>query len=568
MLLTLRLEAFLLLPEAELHFGPGLNVVTGETGTGKSILLDAIGYVVGGKADAAWLRSGATEMKVEAEFDLSRLPSAAILAERFGAVPKKGRLLLRREMTRNGRSKAWIGDRSLRLTDLREIGGALLAIHGQGEHRRLLDPSVQLDLVDRFAGALSLRDTYAAARIRWLGERRAYREAELRHAELSDKEAWHRDQFDEIDQAAIEKGEEETLRTVLDRIRRQNQENATHVETERLLFEEEGSALDRIETVLHRCGRLGARWDDIRNEIGTARQALRRARRLLPALDPVEEEDVAQVEERIALLSRLRKKYGGTEEEILARRERLAATLEETDGLRRRVDRLKQDLEDAAAAASEAGLRLRQARADACRPLCRAVETELHQLGMSGAELSFVLEEETTESDESLRVEGKNLRPFVDGIDRGSFRLRPNPGEGAGPLAAVASGGELSRALLALLTILGNREEPRTAIFDEVDAGVGGVTARAVASRLERLAMDRQVLLVTHLPLVACRASRHFRAEKGAREGRTFGTIAALERDDRIEELARMLAGTVDSRIARQHAEELLSQASGSKESG
>ena len=187
---------------------------------------------------------------------------------------------------------------------------------------------------------------------------------------------------------------------------------------------------------------------------------------------------------------------------------------------------------------------------------------------MAGAQLDVVLEEEEGGGEGTLEIEGRLVRSFPDGCDRGWFRLRPNPGEGSGPLGAVASGGELSRALLALLAVLGEREEPRTAIFDEVDAGVGGATATAVARRLESLARERQVLLVTHLPLVACRAQRHLRVEKREQSGRTSATVIALDRDARIGELARMLAGEVDSEIARKHAEALMAAASAGKEIG
>jgi DNA repair protein RecN (Recombination protein N) len=558
LLLSLRLESFVIVAEAELAFGPGLNAVTGETGTGKSILIDAIGFLAGERADADWIREGADSLVVEGLFAVERLPGAVAAATRNGCPPADMRLHLRREMTRGGKSKAWVQGRSVRLSDLREIGEQCLAIHGQGEHRRLLDPGAQLELVDRFAGALALRDAYAAARARWVEAEQECQRASVRLAELADKEEWHRFQLDEIDAANPALGEEANLREK--RVGAAAGRKATEVRggLEALLFDDDGSAGDRLETALHNIGGLGDGWRPFRDEIAAAREALRRARKLLPAQDDGADIDLDKIEERLSLLARLKKKYGATEEAILERRARLCELIDETDRLRERAVGLEKERDQARSMAATAGLALRKARAGAAPALTSAVSAELHALGMSQAVLDLVLDEEVSEGPASLPVSGRLLRAFADGIDRGWFRLRPNPGEGAGPLASVASGGELSRSLLAILAVLGSREEPRTAIFDEVDAGVGGGTAVAVARRLESLARDRQVLLVTHLPLIACRASSHFRVEKKERGGRTYARVTPLDREERIGELARMLAGEVDSSIARRHAEELM----------
>jgi DNA repair protein RecN (Recombination protein N) len=557
----MQLEEFVILESAEITFSHGLNVVTGETGTGKSILCDAIGYLAGGRGDAGWLREGAAQMQVSGLFDVDRLPTTAATATRLGFAPQKGRLSVRREMARGGRSKAWLQGKSIRLADLREIGSQLLAIHGQGEHRRLLDPSVQLELVDRFAGAMPLRDTYRSARARWREAAANLEAAERRFAELSEQEEWLRLQIEEIDAAAVSPGEEQTLRQRVLATRSHLRGLEASVEAASILFEEEGSALERIETALHRTGGLDDAWEGFREAVEGARDSLRRARRILPHGDAEAAEDPAAIEERLALIARMKKKYGGSERAILRRRAELTAQLEEAGALAQRIDRLAAERDDARRAAGKAAGRLRKAREEVREPLARAVMRELSDLGMPGAELEFVLEEEACGDDEGLPVGRKSVRSFADGVDRGWFRLQPNPGEAAGPLASVASGGELSRCLLALMTVLGGREEPSVAVFDEVDAGVGGATARAVALRLEKLAAERQVLLVTHLPLVACRAQTHFRVEKSEKRGRTFATVARLRKTERVSELARMLAGRVDSKIARKHAEELLAGA-------
>lgn len=573
MLRTLRLEEFVIVAEAEIAFSPGLNVITGETGTGKSILIDAIGFLAGGRAETGWVRDGAGGLAVEGTFEIDRLPGAAAIASDLGAeIEKDGRLRIRRELAAAGRGKAWIGGRGVRITDLRALGEQLIAIHGQGEHRRLLDPTVQLMLLDRFAGASPLRDAYAMARERWTSLAREAAVAHARNRELAEKEEWHRFQFDEIAEAHLAIGEEDALREKHHAAAETRGLEEARAEIERVLFEEEGSTADRIETVLHRLGggpgTAGDAWRDFRAEVEGARDALRRARRILPSgvNDAETEDDLASIEERLLRIGRLKKKYGGSIESVFERKASLAALLDETERLRARCEGIDREVRDAGAAVATAGLRLRKARHDLAPSLARAVTRELRDLGMSGALFDIVLDEEVAASageevDGVIEVDGRLLRAFVDGIDRGFFRLRPNPGEGTGPLGEIASGGELSRALLGILAVLGAQEEPRAAIFDEVDSGVGGATATAVARRITAIARDRQVLLVTHLPLVACRATRHFRVEKAERGGRTLATVSPLTREERIGELARMLAGEGDSAIARKHARAMMESA-------
>lgn len=568
MLVELELADFVILEGAALRFGSGLNVITGETGTGKSILCDALGFLVGARGEVGWIRQGSRGLSVRGLFDVDRLPEAAAAAERLGCRAGDGRLEIRREMGSSGRSKNWVQGKAMKVADLKMIGSELLAIHGQGEHRRLLEPTAQLELVDRYAGALAQREAYASVRGIWLEEAQRYREAKDRLTDLSEKKDWYRAQVDEIDAARICPGEEEALRGSRDGARNQTRTLEARGRADRLLFEDEGSAIDRLETILDSIGSLGERWESFHGELTAARDALRRAHRLLPEAEPLPEEDPTAIEDRLALLARLKKKYGNSEESILEHRSKLVGFLEDEESLGERLAAMEKRLEEVRTRAADAAVLLRKRRQGIAQPLCRAVMAELKSLGMTGAVLELLLDEETSDDAEGLPVGKRRLKAFPDGIDVGWFHLRPNPGEGAGPLAAIASGGELSRTLLALLSVLGGREQPRTAIFDEIDAGIGGATARAVASRLERLALDRQTLLVTHLPVIASRAECHFRVVKRRKGSRTIASVGTLDSEERIGELARMLAGEVDSRIARRHAAELLAASGGGGQTG
>ncbi len=364
MLRRLRLDQFVIVDSAEIEFGPALNAVTGETGTGKSIVIDAIGFLAGGRGDAGWIRAGANGLAVEGSFEVERLPEAMAVAARLGCPAQDGQLIVRRELSAAGRARAVVQGRNIRQGELRELGEQLLAIHGQGEHRRLLDPVVQLDLVDRFAGALVPRGRYAAARARWLEAAREVEQARARLDELADKEEWHRFQFDEIDAARITPGEEERLRAAREDLAGRQRSIEVRGELTGLLFEDEGSALERIESALHRLSGLGEEWRGLRGEIEAAREALKRARRGVPVGVPDEEETgLDTVEARLVLLARLKKKYGPTEEAILERRERLASLLDETDRLRGRMEALTGEVAVAARAAADAAVNLRKVRA-------------------------------------------------------------------------------------------------------------------------------------------------------------------------------------------------------------
>ncbi len=571
MLRRLRLKQFVILEEAAVEFGAGLNAVTGETGTGKSILIDAIGFLAGGRGEVSWVREGADLLAVEGDFDLARIPSARAALASIGLEDQPAvEVRIRRELSSSGRSRAWVAERPVKISELRTVAGSLVSIHGQGEHRRLLEPAAQLEILDRHAGLLELREAYRRARESWMGKLAEGGSIRSRLASLAEKEEWHRAQLEEITEAAVEPGEEARLREEKDRRDLRLRSLETRVELDRILFEDEGSAWDRLETALARVERLeGPEWEEVRSSLRAAREALRGSRRSLSIGNELEEDNPRAVEERLGQLSRLKKKYGGSEEAILERGERLASLLDETARLRERAETIEREIDHARDACAAVAARLGRARRRSAPGLAAAVTREIRELGMAGAELTIRLETEEADAGEvGLPAEGSAVRSFPDGCDRALFLLCPNPGEGTGALGAIASGGELSRALLAILTVLGHEDEPHTAIFDEVDAGIGGATAAAVARRLARLAASRQVLLVTHLPIVASRATTHLRVEKRTLRGRTRASILVLDREERIGELARMLAGEVDSRIARRHAEALIEGASSSKEDG
>jgi DNA repair protein RecN (Recombination protein N) len=548
----LRVENLLLIERAELRLGPGLNVLTGETGAGKTVLAHALDLLLGGRPRPGIVRPGAAEAYVEGVFALPealRGGLADLLPEGADEV------VLARRVSAEGRTRAYVGGRSATAGDLRDVGGALLSFYGQHEHRKLTLASAQLDVLDGFCGPAHAerRAAFAAA----YGRERALRASleELRaRAGARDRELdlleW---ELEEIERAAPTEEDEAALAAERERLR--------HLEA--LL----GAAAAGLEALAGEGGEGAA------VALAGAARALDGVRGVDAALDgltgrmralALEAEDLAgelrrygeaveaapgrldEVEERLALLDRLKRKHGGS----------IAAVLAHAEACRRRRDALagaEEALEEATAALAEArseldarAAALRAERERAAGELAGAVRERLAALAMEGA--SF----------EAALTPRDGFGPA--GGDDVEFLIAPNPGVPAGPLRDIASGGELSRVMLALMGVAAEAG-PVTLVFDEVDAGIGGQTARAVGEQLRALARGRQVICITHLPQIASLADRHFTIVKDSSGHTARTTVTELRRGDVVGELARMLGADGSDAAARRHARELLKAA-------
>ncbi len=577
MLEELRVENLLLIERAELRLGPGLNVLTGETGAGKTVLAHALDLLLGGKARQGIVRPGAAEAYVEGVFALPdglRLQ----LGERLPEDAEE--IVLARRVSAEGRTRAYLCGRSATAGDLRDVGGALLSFYGQHEHRKLTLASAQLEILDGFCGdAHAARlEAFGAVHARERELRRTLEELQAR-AGARDRELdlleW---ELQEIDEARPSEAEEAELAAERERLR--------HLGA--LLGAAAGAvaALDGEEAGWSGAGDAaagGAGWsggggggaEGARTALAAAAHGFEAVRGVDPALDTladrvsalaVEADDLAtelrgygegvegsvppsrldEVEERLALLDRLKRKHGGT----------LAAVLAHAEECRRRRDELvgaEEALEGAQAALGEAreelaarAQELRTARSAAAGALAEAVRDRLAALAMDGATFEAALSERD------------GYGP--SGGDEVEFLIAPNPGVPAGPLREIASGGELSRVMLALMGAAAEAGA-RTLVFDEVDAGIGGQTARAVGEQLRELATGRQVICITHLPQIASLADRHFTIVKDVTGDTARTTVTQLGRSDVVGELVRMLGADGDDTAARRHARELLKAA-------
>jgi DNA repair protein RecN (Recombination protein N) len=585
MLQEIHIQNYAVIETLTVEFHPGLNVLTGETGSGKSVLVDALDLALGGRASPDVIRTGADRATVTVVFRAeavsggARKDEAGVLTpwfdwlERYGVGGKtEGEIMLRREIQAGGRSRLLVNDEPVTLAAAKELAPLLVELHGQGEHASLLMREAQLDLLDTFN---CTGERLAAVRGLFAQRQKLEREwTELNQSEQERLRALDllRFQVDELTKARLAPGEDERLkseRAVLRNIEKVRSAAASAYAT---LYEDEGSALERLAAVDRALDEL-IRYDPA---LGSHRQPAIAARAALDDLaralgdylgrleaDPGR---LDEVEERLALLDRLQRKYGRTANEILAfaaRAREDLARLEHADERREGVGRV---LASAGEAYRNVAAALSRDRRAAASRLSGEVRKELSHLGMDKAR--FEVEFEDVGAASGAATESPEAAGGPKGIDRITFLVSPNPGEELLPLGRVASGGEISRLMLALKTVIaasaGNANaRVRTLVFDEVDAGIGGRVADSVGERLKRLARENQVLSVTHLPQIACFADHHYSVEKVERAGRTFASVQYLATErERATELARMLSGRRITEAVLEHASAMLKQAS------
>ncbi|MFH8368087.1 DNA repair protein RecN [Streptomyces sp. NPDC018031] len=571
----MRIRALGVIEDAVVELSPGFTAVTGETGAGKTMVVTSLGLLLGGRADPALVRIGAKAAVVEGRIRIDERSPAAVRAEEAGAELDDGALLVSRTVSAEGRSRAHVGGRSAPVGLLAELADDLVAVHGQTDQQGLLRPARQRQALDRYAGdaVTGPLEKYGAA----------YRRLRAVAAELAELTTRARERAQEAD----------LLRFGLEEIAavepRPGEDAELAAEAERLGHAE---ALASAATAGH-AALAGDPEDpegiDAATLVAGAHRALEAVRSHDPALaglaDRVAEIGIllsdaagelagyaddldadprrlAAVEERRAALNQLTRKYGETIADVLAWAEEGAARLTELDGDDDRIGELTAERDALRAELGELAQALTDARTEAARRFADAVTDELGQLAMPHARVSFAIRQtEVSEEAAGIEVGGRAVGYGPHGADEVELLLAPHPGAPPRPIAKGASGGELSRVMLAVEVVFAGSDPVPTYLFDEVDAGIGGKAAVEVGRRLARLARTAQVVVVTHLPQVAAFADRHLVVEKTNDGSVTRSGVQAMEGEDRVRELSRMLAGQEDSQLARAHAEELLEAA-------
>lgn len=570
MLRELHIRNLAVLAEASVDFGPGLNILSGETGAGKSIVVDSLSLLAGARASTEMIRSGAEALTVSGVFEPAGADWRRVLDE-AGLEAEGAEVLIRREIARSGRNRVFVNDQPTTLRLLSDLAPFLLRIHGQRDELGLIEPELQRGLVDRSGGpegeallarvaaAFEQHARFAERLERLTGDDRARRE----RLDLL------RFQAGEIDAAKLRAGEEVELRTEREVLRHAEAIVRALGTCFSLLSEDEGSALEKIGKSRDRLADVeewepqaaawGAELDEIRirvAELGTS---------LSHRLDGLEADPARldQIEERLALLERLCRKHGGDTAAVLARRQEVEAELAELEGDAQNRDELEEKVAAALAEYRTAAVALSKKREEWGKALVERVERELGDLGLGRARLAVGLERRRR-AESPLSIDGAAVDFGREGIDQVVLLFAPNPGEEPRPLARIASGGELSRIHLALQLATSAEEARPTLVFDEVDTGISGAEAAALGGKLQRLvwtgarAPQGQIFAVTHLPQVASYADLHFKVSKRVEGDRTSVRVEELAKDDRVEEVARMLAGSTVTKLSLSHARELI----------
>ncbi len=564
MLERLRIRDLAIVDSAEVVFGPGLNVVTGETGAGKSLLVQAVDLLVGGRADADAVREGADSAVVDGEFRLAGEAArrVAALLEAWGLEFDGQAVVVHRELTSEGRSRAAVNQSPVTLGSLKRLGEILADLHGQHEHQSLLRPDAGLMTLDRLAGLEGERTRYAEVLAAW---REAQGELERLQASLASY-AERRDTLieaaRELDQVRPGEGEEEQLRVEAARLAHADRLRALVLQALERLSEGEGAATAGLAAAGHAIEQAAALDPSLEQHLPGLREAAIAASEASRALNDytsrleADPQTLEAIEDRRERLARLSRKYRRDLPALIAWRAELARELAEGEDQEGTLERARERADRAESAARAAARALSRHRHAAAREWGSRLTRELKPLGFSHARLEIGVESPA----------GRVPALLATGLDEVTLRFTANPGEGPRPLQRIASGGELSRVMLALKCGLQAQDRVDVLLFDEVDSGIGGTVARAVGERLRWLSQHRQIVCVTHLPMIAALASHHLGVSKHVSGGRSVARIQPVEGEARVDELARMLAGDRVTETTRRQARELL--ASGAPRAG
>ena len=553
MLRELRIRNFAIIESVTLPLGKGFNVLSGETGAGKSIIVGALGLLLGERASADLIRSGADKATVEGVFDVASMGNIAELADARGIDVEEDTLVLKREISANGRGRAWINGATVTATVLAELGRQLVDLHGQHDAQTLLDGESQRRILDAFGGALKQADIVKRTHAELTGVRSEIATLSARRADAERRADYLRHVAMEVENARLSPGEDVRLEDEARKLENSDELRTLAATLSDVLSGEEASVMARLSaarrplTAIERIDPAASRMQELFDAGFYALQELSRSVEDYAGavdLDPARLEEMRRRRDR---LFGLLKKYGPTLDNVIEAGRSARAELDLIDTAQFDLANLIAREADARSRLATEALKLSEVRSAAGRKLATAVDRLLPDLGMPDGRFTAAL----LNRDE----------PSAEGGEDVEFRVTLNVGHEERPLARVASGGELSRVMLALKTILARVDHVPTLIFDEVDAGIGGRVGLQVGDTLRRVAKEHQVFAISHLPQIAARAHHHIVVAKGARSGVTTADITVLDRTTRVAEIARMLGGDPESKVSRAHAKELLESA-------
>jgi DNA repair protein RecN (Recombination protein N) len=563
MLKNLRIRNYALVEDLEVEFHPGLNVLTGATGAGKSIIVGAVNLVLGERASSDVVRTGFDNAIIEASFELESDQIFKNLLTPLGINCPDNVLIIRREISGKGVSRCFLNDRQMTLGSLKSIGDRLADLHGQHEHQSLLNVGRHIEYLDDYGDLNDLLASASQNFYRLKEKQKELEELEKSKKQDQERKALYDFQIKEIEKADLSLGEEEKLiqdKKILENIEELYQLSSSIYQN---LHEGEGSIQERLaisSKEIKKGKELDSRLKEPAESLDSCLIQLQELSRFLEGykdsleFDP---EKLEMIREKLNLINTLKKKYGNTIDEILTYREKIKEDLDKIENKDQIINGLKEEIKRLSDTFKKDCLLLSQKRKAKAFDLAKKIQATLSGLGMNKTKFEVKI---TSQKDENglLEIDGKRYFADQKGMDQVEFFVSPNPGEELKPLAKIASGGEISRIMLALKSILAKADQVSTMIFDEIDVGIGGEVASAVGKSLKNLASSHQVIVITHLQQIASFADHHFKVFKESSKGRTVTQIKKLKEEERVKEIARMISGEKISELALRQAKEMI----------
>ena len=562
MIKEIRIRNFAVIENLEVSFGKGLSVLTGETGAGKSIIIDALNLLLGGRADTDSIRSGETTALVDAVFEVTD-PITRDLILQSGIEMDGSELLIKRQVSNTGKNRCLLNNSSVTVSTLAKIGNRLVDLHGQHDHQTLLHPEVHIELLDLYGKCNNFRDEFSKIFFEHQAQTKILGSMKMGEKELIQKQEFLSFQLKEIDEANLSKEEEEELKSTRNKLKHAGQIREGLQKSQSLLNNEGGSIIESLGQVLKELESVQNIDSGLAGLVEQSRSAFYELEDVVESLRNYDQSlefnpsRLEEIEDRLAEINELKRKYGNDIVEILRRREEIDKELEQLTSNEENMKSLQDDLKKKETVLSKLGIQLAEKREAAAKNLSRSVEKELKELSMINVKLGVRFDYQA-DPESFILFRKEKTKATLNGLGTLEFLFSSNQGEEMRPLAKIASGGELSRVMLALKSILNDQDTVPVMIFDEVDTGIGGSVAEKVGIKLQKVAITKQVFCITHLPQIAGMALSHFRVEKEVKGKRTRSTIRQLKHKERLEELARMSSGEKITEASLEYAREML----------
>ena len=565
MLKSFEVKDYALIEHISVEFGSGLNIITGETGAGKSILIDAMSLLLGERASTEVVRKGAQKSFVEGIFDVKENKKVKSLLEE-NEIEFLDELIVRREISLKGSNRCFINDTPVNLKLIKEIGNLLVDLHGQHEHQSLLRTETHIDYLDEFGDYQNLLAQYKNVYTELLNKEKELKDFQGKEGSIQEKKDFYVFQIKEIDNISPQENEDETIIEELKILENSEKLSTLTSEIYQLLYESESSiqsSLSRVKSLIQKLNDIDKSFSDIANESESALAQIQDISTFVRNYNSkisLDQEEVESKRERLGSINLLKKKYGGSVKAILEYRKKIGEEFELAENFSGKINELTKHINELQKKAGTLAKELSKKREQAAKLVKKGIEETLKELGIQTPQFKTEIKNIQSEINSGVLIDGKHFKATSKGIDEMEFFISTNPGEDLKPLAKVASGGEVSRIMLALKSTLAKTDKLPLLIFDEIDVGVSGKIAQKVGRALKNLSLFHQVISITHLPQIASLADNHFSIEKIAHNERVTSSIKKLPQSERITEVARLLSGEKITEASLKSARELISQ--------